>query len=125
MRLVIVCILLVFIGGCAYAPIAIPVIGYSVASMIASHPLDYQCQIRSNTSWSGTFTAGLDTYPITGVGDTIVTFEDALSFSASLQKQTTNGYLLLRVIPFDDGNICKESTVYTTASQGKVRICLP
>lgn len=125
MRLVTLCILLLF-TGCAYAPIAVPVIGYTLSSMIAEQPLDYQCQIRSNTEWTGTFTIDLEEHIITGMGDTTMTFENVLACCVSLQKQTVEGYLLLQIVSIKDNAILpKDHTVYTTAAQGKVRICLP
>jgi len=82
---------------------------------------DYKAQIKSDTSWSGSF----DNRTVDGDGNDIINLSNEHPVCCVAQKQTEDGYLHIRVIN-DNKNIIgpgNSSWAKTTAAYGVVSAC--
>lgn len=87
--------------------------------------MDTKAEVQSNTSWSGAF----GNRTVDGSGDAIIDLPDEDNQCAVVQKETSGGYLKLRIIQDPEGiekiRGDKESSwSETTADYGVVSACL-
>jgi hypothetical protein len=98
------------------------IISIALLLLLGGCSIDYKCQIRSNTSWSGAF----DDRTVDGTGSTIIDIGDDPPVCCVVQKETENGYLEAEIIssggwlcnPAEDGDKSR-----TTADYGLVSVC--
>lgn len=96
----------------------------SLLVFVISCSVDYNAEVKSNTTWSGAF----GNRTVDGNGNSTVDLSGEHPVCCCVQKQTSSGYLRVRVTAsggflggiFGPGN---SSWVETTAAYGVVTVC--